>query len=149
MDTYRLLVILHLLGASIWVGGHLVLSLIILPRALRRRDPAIVLEFESGYERLGMPALLVQVVTGVLLARQWAPDVAGWFAPATPQAELVAVKLGLLLATVLFAAHARLRLIPRLDCDRLPLLAAHVFAVTLLAVGFLVAGALLRTGGVM
>jgi putative copper export protein len=59
--TYRLLVVLHLLGASVWVGGHLVLSLSVLPRALRARDPAIISEFESGLERLGIPALLVQV----------------------------------------------------------------------------------------
>jgi len=49
--VYRLLIILHLLGASVWVGGHLVLSLVVLPRALHARDASIVREFESGYER--------------------------------------------------------------------------------------------------
>ena len=82
--TYRVLVALHLLGAAVWVGGHLVLSLSVLPRALRARDPAIIREFESGFERLGIPALLVQVVTGLWLAHHWAPDIAGWFAPSTP-----------------------------------------------------------------
>lgn len=73
--TYRLLVALHLLGAAVWVGGHLVLSISVLPRALRARDPGIIREFESGFERLGIPALLVQVVTGLgPCAWRWQED---------------------------------------------------------------------------
>ena len=93
--TYRLLVALHLLGAAVWVGGHLVLSISVLPRALRARDPGIIREFESGFERLGIPALLVQVVTGLGLAYHWAPRVTSWLSPSTPQARLILVKLGL------------------------------------------------------
>jgi putative copper export protein len=63
--VYRLLVILHLLGATIWVGGHLVLSLVVLPRALRARDPSVIREFETGYQRIGLPALLLAVLPGL------------------------------------------------------------------------------------
>ncbi|MBI2492153.1 MAG: copper transporter, partial [Candidatus Rokubacteria bacterium] len=73
MSGYRLLVTLHLLGAAVWVGGHLVLSLSVLPRALRTRDPAIIRDFESAFERVGLPALLVQVLTGLWLALHWVP----------------------------------------------------------------------------
>ena len=128
--TYRVLVALHLLGAAVWVGGHLVLSLSVLPRALWARDPATIREFESGFERLGIPALLVQIVTGLWLAHHWAPDIAGWFAPSTPQARLVLVKLALLAATVALAVHARLRVVTRLDAATLRFLAYHVVAVT-------------------
>lgn len=144
--TYRVLVALHLLGATVWVGGHLVLALTVLPRALRARDPAIVREFESGFERLGIPALLLQVVTGLWLAYHWAPHVAGWFAPSTPVARLVLVKLVLLTATVALAVHARLRVIPRLEAGTLRFLACHIVAVTLLGVGLLVVGVAIRTG---
>ena len=146
MEIYRLFVILHLLGASVWVGGHLVLSLAVLPRALRRQDPAIVRDFEEGFERIGIPALALQVVTGLWLAHRWVPDVGAWFAPATPQAWLILVKLGLLAATVALAVHARLRVIPTLDRDNLRFLAFHIAAVTILAVALLVAGVALRTG---
>lgn len=146
--TYRLLVALHLLGATVWVGGHLVLSLAVLPRALRARDPAIVRDFESGFERLGIPALLVQVVTGLWLAYHWTPHWADWFSPSTPQARLVLLKLVLLAATVVLAIHARLRVIPRLDSATLRLLAYHIVAVTLLGVALLVVGVGIRTGGV-
>ncbi len=147
--TYRLLVTLHLLGATVWVGGHLVLSLSVLPRALRARDPAIIREFETGFERLGIPALLVQIVTGLWLAYHWAPHVAGWFSPSTPQARLVLVKLVLLGATVALAVHARLRVVPQLDARTLRFLAYHVVAITLLGVALLVAGVAIRTGVVL
>ena len=147
--TYRLLVVLHLLGASVWVGGHLVLSLTVLPRALRARDPAIISEFESGFERLGISALLVQVVTGLWLAYHWAPDIAGWFFPSTPAARLVLVKLALLATTVALAVHARFRVVPRLNAATLRILAYHIVAVTLLGVALLVVGVAIRTGVVL
>jgi len=71
--------------------------LTVLPRALRAKDPSILLDFESGYERIGIPALLLQVVTGVWLARIWVPDVASWFSPSSPQSWFILAKLGLLL----------------------------------------------------
>jgi putative copper export protein len=146
---YRLLVVLHLLGASIWLGGHLVLSLAVLPRALRARDPSIVRDFEAGYERIGLPALLVQVVTGLWLAHHWVPGLRSWLSPASPQAWGILGKLACLAATLALAAHARLRIIPKLDAQTLPLLAWHVAAVTLLAFGFLVLGVAIRTGGLL
>jgi putative copper export protein len=147
--TYRLLVALHLLGATVWVGGHLVLSLSVLPRALRARDPGIVREFESGFERLGIPALLVQILTGLWLAYHWAFQVTGWLSPSTPQARLVLIKLVLLTATVALAIHARLRVLPTLEAATLRFLAYHIVAVTLLGVGLLLVGVAIRTGFVL
>jgi putative copper export protein len=146
--VYRLLVVLHLLGASVWVGGHLVLSLVVLPRALRVRDTSIVREFESGYERIGLPALALQVLTGVWLAVHWVPDIRGWLAPASLHGWLVLVKLGLLAATLALAAHARFRLVPSLDTGGLSDLAYHIVGVTLLGVAMLITGVAIRTGGV-
>jgi hypothetical protein len=54
----------------------------------------------------------------------------------------------LLAATVALALHARLWLIPRLRDDNLPALAAHILAVTILAVLFVLAGVLFRVGGI-
>lgn len=46
---YSWILLLHLLGASVWVGGHLVLALGVLPGVLRQRDVAMLLAFESRY----------------------------------------------------------------------------------------------------
>ncbi|CAM4046740.1 Copper resistance protein CopD [Flavobacterium antarcticum] len=42
MTTHHLLLILHLLAAAVWVGGHLVLSVSFLPEALQKKDPKII-----------------------------------------------------------------------------------------------------------
>lgn len=55
---YRILIALHLVGASVWISGHLVLATTLLPGALRNRDPSIILDFENGFERIGLPFLL-------------------------------------------------------------------------------------------
>ena len=145
---YALMLFLHVLGATVWTGGHLVLALTWLPRVLRERSPEQLLRFEQGYERIGMPALVLQIVTGLWMAYQMVPSVAPWLSPDTPVARAIALKLVLLLCTALIAAHARLRVIPRLSADTLPLMAWHVGAVTLLSVGFVAVGVSLRFGGV-
>jgi|LNFM01.1.fsa_nt_gb putative copper export protein len=145
--TYKLIVMLHLLGASVWVGGHVILSLVVLPPALRQRDPAPIRAFEQRFEKVGIPALALQVASGLWLAHYWIPDWTRWFAFGSPQAALIAVKLGLLGLTALLGVHARWRLIPRLTADTLPQLAGHIIAVTLLSLGFLVAGSGIRLGG--
>ena len=145
---YALMLFLHVLGATVWTGGHLVLALTWLPRVLRERSPEQLLRFEQGYERIGMPALVLQIVTGLWMAYQMVPSVAQWLSPDTPVARAIALKLVLLLCTALIAAHARLREIPRLSADTLPLMAWHVGAVTLLSVGFVAVGVSLRFGGV-
>ena len=144
---YALMLFLHVLGATVWTGGHLVLALTWLPRVLRERSTEQLLRFEQGYERIGMPALVLQIVTGLWMAYQMVPSVAQWLSPDTPVARAIALKLVLLLCTALIAAHARLRVIPRLSADTLPLMACHVAAVTLLSVGFVAVGVSLRFGG--
>lgn len=145
VDDY-LLLLFHLLGATVWTGGHLVLALAVLPRALSERDPSIVNAFEARFERIGLPALVVQVATGLVLAHRWLGGLGHVFDD-NGSARAVLVKLVLLAITVGLAAHARLRLIPRLTPDTLPKLAWHIRAVTVVAVLFVVVGATLRYGG--
>lgn len=146
---FTLALFLHVLGATVWTGGHLVLSLTVLPRALRRRNPDLLREFEARFESIGIPALAIQVVTGVWLASRLVPRVSEWFSLATVPATNVAAKLLLLLLTLALALHARLRLIPSLNERTLPLLAGHVIAVTLLAVLFVLVGVGFRSGGIL
>jgi putative copper export protein len=147
VGLYYGILCLHLVGACIWVGGHLVLATRILPRALRERRAALIRDFEQAYERVGMPALVAQVLTGLWLAhRVLGSSPAAWFGSSGP-ARVVQVKLALLAATVALALHAKLRVIPRLRDDNLPLMGAHILGVTVLAVLFVLAGASLRLGG--
>ena len=141
-----LLLTLHVLGACVWVGGHLVLATTVLPRALARRDARILRAFEEPFERIGIPALMIQVLTGVWLAGQFVPAWR-WLAFGNALEARIGVKLVLLGLTVALALHARLRLIPRLDDSDLRWLAAHIVIVTALAVALVVVGVSFQTGG--
>jgi putative copper export protein len=146
MASYYVALSLHILGATVWVGGHLTLALTILPRALELERASIVSDFEQRFERIGLPALAVQVVTGLWLAHHLLGSPEHWFED-TSIAHLVQIKLGLLVATVALAAHARFKVIPTLSDATLPRLAWHIRLVTLAAVLFVVAGVSIRVGG--
>ena len=146
-DLGFLLIFAHLIGASVWVGGHLVLALRILPAALRARDVAAIRSFEGVYEGIGLPAFAVQVVTGLWLALRLSPDVALWADLSDPLSRAIVLKLGCLAASLMLALHARLWLIPRLDADTLPALGWHIRAITLVGVLFVLAGVSIRVGG--
>jgi putative copper export protein len=150
MSAFPLLVIVHALAATVWTGGHLVLDLGVLPRALRERSAAAIRSFEETFEPLGLTALAIQVLTGLWMGLIYLPGFQGLFTPANPIGMLVGVKLLLLLAaTAALAIHARLRLIPNLTDDNLSGLAWHIRGITALAIAFVVVGALIRLGGVM
>ena len=144
---YQLILVLHIIGATIWTGGHLILATTVLPRALRHADSALVSDFESRYEAIGIPALAVQVITGFWLAYRMLPDPRAWFAFESSIATLIAVKLTLLVLTVVLAVDARVRIIPKLKPETLTALAWHVIPVTIMSVLFVVMGVGLRTGG--
>jgi putative copper export protein len=140
-----LLLTLHVLGACVWAGGHLILALTVLPSALARRDPRILRAFEEPFEKIGIPALVVQVLTGGWLASHFVP-VSRWLAFGSALEVRIGAKLLLLGLTVALALHARLRLIPRLDSSNLQSLAVHIAIVTAVAVALVIIGVDFRTG---
>ncbi|WP_148715730.1 CopD family protein [Chitinolyticbacter meiyuanensis] len=143
---YGLLLLLHVLGATIWTGGHIVLSVVILPRALREKSPAQLLQFESVYEKIGLPALVAQIITGIALAHQMLGSTDQWFDFTNPVYHVVAVKLFLLSLTVALAIDARLRVIPHLTEHNMKSLAWHILPVTAISILFVAAGVSFRTG---
>ncbi|MCL1127340.1 CopD family protein [Shewanella surugensis] len=143
---YGMLLVTHILFATIWTGGHIVLSLVILPDVLRKRSPETLLSFESAYEKVAMPALIIQVVTGLMLAYQLVPDVFLWFDVSNPLSRGILAKLTLLALTLAFALDARLRVIPKLSEDNLIDMALHIIPVTIFSILFVVVGVSFRTG---
>ncbi len=143
---YEFAILLHLLAATIWTGGHLVLAIGILPGVLKNTDLAFIRAFESAYEKVGIPALIIQILTGVWISYSIWPTGEGLLELASPISKLIAVKLSLLLLTVLFAIDARLRIIPNLTSANLYSLAWHIIPVTIFSVLFAAAGVLFRFG---
>ncbi|KAA0914078.1 CopD family protein [Psychrobacter sp. ANT_WB68] len=143
---FNYLLILHLLGAAIWTGGHLILALVVLPKVLSSRNLDALLQFEQQFEKIGMPALGIQIITGLWMAYRILPDMSAWFTFDNDISILIGMKLILLLMTAMVAIHARFWVIPKLSADNLNGFAVNILLVTLFAVSFVVVGTLFRTG---
>lgn len=144
--TGLFLLFFHIAGASVWVGGHLILVLRVLPNAMKRNEVAGILAFEKTYEPIGIPALLVQVLTGILLALHLGIVPGMWFTFSNPVEKAISLKLLVLMATIVLAVHARFFIIPGLTNEKLPQLAWHIITVSILSLAFVLLGLLIRTG---
>jgi len=60
-DSFR--IFLHILGASVWVGGQLVLALLV--PMLRKRDPELPRAVARAFNKIGWPAYALLVITGM------------------------------------------------------------------------------------
>ncbi|WP_413998036.1 CopD family protein [Flavobacterium sp. W1B] len=148
--NHHLLLIIHLLSATVWVGGHLVLALGHLPQALKEKNQSIILNYEKKYEPIGMTALVLLVVTGVIMAYKYGISIQYWFHFDNPLERVVSTKLLLLLLIVLFALSAQFRVLPKLKDNpkKLPEMAFHIISVTIISVLMLIFGSFIRFGGI-
>lgn len=144
---YKGMLLLHVLGACVWVGGHLVLCLVVLPKSLRKKDPSLILNFEKNYEPIGIPSLFVQVISGLWFAFYFYKT--GLFSFQNPAAVIVSLKFILLLGIVAAAIHARFFIIPKLSKKNLKAMAFHIVFVTLLSILLLYLGVSFRFGAVI
>jgi putative copper export protein len=135
----KYIILLHVLAATVWVGGHLVLAIGILPSVLKNKDIDLLMSFESKYEKVGMPSLLILIITGFYMALVYLP-LASWFDFSDHLSQHISIKVILLVTSLLIALHARLRIIPNLSEKNLKLMAGHIIAITVLAVFFVVTG---------
>jgi putative copper export protein len=147
MALHHFILILHLIAATIWVGGHLTLCIIFLPEALRKKDPSIILKFERQFEPLGMSALLTLAVSGIWMAYDFGITLGTWFSFSGGFEKVVSIKLLLLFLTIICALIAQFRIIPNLNQYNLNKMAVLIITVTLIGVTMLILGSTFRYGG--
>lgn len=145
---HQIALILHLFGASIWVGGHLYLLIRLMPTFIRQNDIDGFLKFEKSYEPLGITALGVQVLTGIYMMNDIMP-ITMWGEPMGFLTALIHGKLTWLALTVLTALHARFRIIKYLQAgiytdSTLKMMGLHVGLICLWSVAFVINGVLFR-----
>jgi len=136
MPTHSILLSVHVLAACIWFGGHVVLSFVILPKAKKDKDPRQVVDFEGRFGKIGMPALVIQAVTGPILALRFVPDPSEWFLWQTPNQDHIASKLIMLGIIVVLAIMMKIKVMPRLKANEdgaLRSAAKYVHSVTFLS----------------
>lgn len=143
---HKILILLHVLGASIWTGGHLFVAFRILPEALKQKNIDLLVQFRKRYEKIGMPALIVQLLTGLRLATLYLSEWSMWLNWDNFHTRHVWLKLIFLVATFILAINAY-RLFKNPKAEHLPIIAWHIGFVTLFSVILLYLGVSIRVGG--
>lgn len=145
---HQLLLIIHLLAATVWVGGHLILLLIYVPKARKTNSLDGISFFRKNFEILGMPSLILLLLTGVLLAYDYDVSIDKWFQFKGGVERIVSIKLLLFITTITLALTATKLIFPKLKNQPKPILYLFIILVTSIAVIMLVLGSLIRVGGI-
>jgi len=144
---HHIFLTLHLLAATIWVGGHLFLSIRFLPEALKKKDTSILINFKDKFEPIGMPSLIILLVTGIFMAYDYDVTITKWFSFSNNIERVVSIKLILLFVSVIMAVNAQLFVFPKVTSERLTPVAIQIVTITIIGVAMLVLGSLVRLGG--
>ncbi|BAQ60961.1 hypothetical protein GM3708_1367 [Geminocystis sp. NIES-3708] len=139
---------IHVLGATVWTGEHLILTLAYLPKALKEKNIDIIHQFEDKFEPIGLTALVIQIITGLWLGHFYIPLWQDWLNYNEPITKNILIKLGLLLISLILSIDARFRIIPNLNQDNFLDLIIHILAVTTLSILFVIFGITIRFGGI-
>ncbi|WP_282787980.1 copper resistance protein CopD [Flavobacterium croceum] len=144
---HQLILIIHLLAATIWVGGHLILLLRYVPKAIKNKSLEELSAFRKNFEPVGMPSLFILIVTGIIMAYNYNVTIEKWFLFENAIEKIVSIKLILLFVSLTLAFITIKFVLPSIDKLSPFLLYFIIFLVTTIAVMMLILGSLVRVGG--
>lgn len=148
MTLHHILLIIHLIAATIWIGGHLTLSIVFLPVALRKKEPLIILNFEKKFEPLGISSLVALIITGIWMPYDFGITYQSWFHFSGSLEKVVSIKLVLLMLTFVLALYTQIYVIPNLNKYNLNKIAFSIISVTVIGLSMLILGSTIRYGGI-
>lgn len=147
MNTHHLLLVIHLLAASVWVGGHIILLFGFWFKAKSTKDINLIDQFRKRYELVGMPALIIVLITGVWMSSIFGITPGGWFHFNTPLERVVSLKLVLLICTMALAFSVQIFWFRKGKTPSFQVLSVLIWSVTIIGVSMLLLGTLFRYGG--
>ncbi|MDO5607533.1 MAG: copper resistance protein CopD [Capnocytophaga sp.] len=151
MSYDQLLLIIHIVAATAWIGGNLFISIVYAPRALKSKSPAFINNF-SNYEIIGLPALIVSLLTGIGMSYRRGIGIDQWFHFQNPMEGTISIKLLIFIVMSILIIFAKTTIIPKLkrhDVKQLPASIAYIATLTLMGLLFLIIGTYLRYGGLL
>lgn len=147
---YSILILFHVIGASVWFGGLMVLSFSILPKAKRAQDPGAIASYMRHFLRVGYPALMIQTLTGPMIATRLVRSMADWFAWQDSTQDHIGSKLIMLPIIVIVTVQMQRKVLPRLESGESAAIksaAKYGHSLTFLAFLMLLMGISLHTYG--
>ncbi len=134
------LIILHILGASIWIGGMLIMALGALPKAKKANDASLLKNYEGSFHILGMIAITIQFLTGFRLAMIYAGGMKGLFDFSNHAAVLFMWKLVIVLLSAGLFVVFKKKTLSNLDNNNISSASAIVWIIAVLAIAQMVLG---------
>ncbi len=144
---YKLLVILHILGAATLVGTNIVLLLSVIPKAKKAGDVKIIRDFLGGVGQMGVHALAVQLITGLWLATPMFKGISAAFQMKDVFMTHVVAKVVVFVVITALVVVMRRKIAPKLSMETLGSFTATVAIITILGIFLVALGVGLRTGG--
>ena len=145
---HHFLLIIHLLAATVWIGGHLILAIRYLPEAIKTKKLDKLKSFKDKFEPVGMPSLIILVITGVLMAYDYDVTFSKWFSFSNGIEKVISIKLILFFISLTLAISAQLFIFPKLTPSKFYQVTLLIIVVTIIAVSMLILGSLIRIGGI-
>lgn len=144
---YKLLVILHILGAATLVGTNLVLLLSVIPKAKKAGDLNIIKGYLTGVGQMGVHALAIQLITGLWLASPMFKGISTAFQMKDVFMTHVGAKVVIMIVLTVLVIVMRRKIAPKLSMETLGGFTATVGLITVLGIFMVALGVGLRTGG--
>ena len=129
----KYLVLLHLLGAIIWIGGYIHAAVNLVPKASKSKDPSLLANFEANFHKLGYAALLLQLVTGIMLAFHYNPEFSNWFNMKMSINHVIITKLLLLVILVILAVYGKVKIFKNLTEDKIGAASRNIIFITIIS----------------
>jgi copper transport protein len=126
----------HLLAASVWVGGVVTLALLVWPAAPELRRRAFI-----GFSRLAVAVVGILVLAGVYLAVVRLPALSDLWE--TGYGNVLLLKLAIVAIALAWGGVHHMFVRPRLEAGRQPRVRASLLGESAIAVGVLLAAAVL------
>lgn len=145
---HHLLLIIHLLAATVWIGGHLILAIRYLPEAIKTKDLDNLKSFKDKFEPVGIPSLTTLVITGILMAYDYDVTLVKWFSFSSGIEKVISIKIILFFISLILAISAQLYIFPKLTACKHHYVTILIIVVTFIAISMLVLGSLIRIGGI-
>ena len=145
---HHFLLVIHLLAATVWIGGHLILATRYLPEAIKTKDLEKLKIFKDKFESIGMPSLITLVITGILMAYDYDVTFTKWFSFSNGIEKVISIKLILFITSLTLAISAQLFIFPKLSPKKHYYVTILIIVVTFIAISMLVLGSLIRIGGI-
>jgi copper transport protein len=127
---------LHLVAASIWVGGLVTLALLVWPAAPKLRARAFL-----GFSRIAVALVAAMVLAGAYLALVRLPDLASLWE--TDYGRTLALKLAVVAVALSWGGFHHLFVRPRLEAGQEPRVRPSLIGETTVALAVLLAAAIL------